>query len=139
MTLTLIHDKRHQGSPKKDDLIKRFRILKPGTYASVAVQAEADASNWDRAGVFDILTFSDSSRRSSAIVHSAEIPLNKEPFLIRLDSVEVRYFAFDPYRAARSHLNSITLRVWVETAIENLAARLPQGIETRNGKIIITL
>lgn len=139
MTLRLIHDKRHQASASKDAPIKRFRILKPGVYSSVAIQAEATTPGWTFAGVFDVLTFGDSSRRTSVIIQSGEIPLNREPFKIELGGKEVRYFAFDPYKGKRSFFNSIHLKVWVEDFDEELTERLPQGIEAKNGQIIITL
>ena len=110
--LRLIHDQTYRGANNRTEPIKRFRILKSGVFSSVTVQAESNAGGWKFAGTLDILTFADSTRRSSAIAKTSSIPLNKEPLLIPLNGIEVRYFAFDPYKGRRAFLNEVRLKIW---------------------------
>ena len=114
MALRLLHDRPYRGANNKLEPIDRFRVLKSGIFSSVQVQASAKAGGWKFAGSLDILTFGDSTRRTSAIVETVSIPLNKEPLLIKLGRVEVRYFAFDPYKSRRAFLNEFRLKIWAE-------------------------
>ena len=141
----LIHDQVYRGANNRTEPINRFRVLKSGVFSSVTVQAESDAGSWRFAGRLDILTYADATRRSSAIAVTSSIPLNKEPLLITLNGLEVRYFAFDPYKGRRSFLNEVRLKIWgVDFELSEESGVDVDGdgindIELGNGRVIIPL
>lgn len=116
--LRLIHERTHSAKPGAFEL-PRFRILKPGQYTRMAIQASADAGGWDYAGRLDLIAAVDISR-IEVIARSVSIPLNQEALLIEIkdseypEGLRCLYLAFKAYAGRRSSLAKIRLKIWAE-------------------------